>query len=144
MGRYDDIIGLERPLSSHVRLPRADRAKQFMPFASLRGFDDEIREREEVLEERRTPSEDEDAVKNARVKRTRARHIVPSCRPGPAVCAKPGRKRGRENRLGDRDRVRIRSGGTDGTPFREKDQPGRRLQARDLARGKERAGRIIN
>ncbi|MBR6706580.1 MAG: hypothetical protein IKI84_07875 [Clostridia bacterium] len=67
MGRYDDIIGLERPLSSHVRMPRADRAKQFMPFASLRGFDDEIREREEVLEERRTPSEDEDAVKNARV-----------------------------------------------------------------------------
>ena len=38
-----------------------------MPFASLRGFGDEIHEREEVREERRTPGEDEEAEKNARV-----------------------------------------------------------------------------
>ena len=67
MGKYDDIIGLERPGSSHPRMPRADRAKQFMPFASLRGFGDEIHEREEVREERRTPGEDETTEKNARV-----------------------------------------------------------------------------
>ena len=67
MGEYDDIIGLERPGSAHPRMPRADRAKQFMPFASLRGFGDEIHEREEVREERRTPDEDEDAEKNARL-----------------------------------------------------------------------------
>ena len=67
MGRYDDIIGLERPDSAHPRMPRADRAKQFMPFASLRGFGDEIREKEEVREDRRIPGEDEEAEKNARV-----------------------------------------------------------------------------
>ena len=67
MGGYDDIIGLERPKSSRPRMPRADRAKQFMPFASLRGFGDEIHEREEVREEKRTPGEDEAAEKNARV-----------------------------------------------------------------------------
>ena len=46
MGRYDDIIGLERPVSlKHPPMPRPDRAKQFMPFAALRGFDDVIDDR---------------------------------------------------------------------------------------------------
>ena len=40
--RYDDIIGLPHPdpdLRRHPRLPIADRAAQFAPFAALTGFD---------------------------------------------------------------------------------------------------------
>ncbi len=69
MGRYDDIIALERPASSHPQMPRGERAKQFMPFASLRSFGGEIREKQEVLEERRIPGEDENAEKNAQAKK---------------------------------------------------------------------------
>ena len=60
MGRYDDIIGLERPVSlKHPPMPRPDRAKQFMPFAALRGFDDVIDDRGVLRERRRILSEDE-------------------------------------------------------------------------------------
>ena len=41
--RYDDIIGLPRPEPQrHPRMPRADRAAQFAPFAALTGFEDVI------------------------------------------------------------------------------------------------------
>lgn len=41
--RYDDIIGLPRPEPQrHPRMPRADRAAQFAPFAALTGFGDVI------------------------------------------------------------------------------------------------------
>ena len=60
MGPYDDILGLERPVSrKHVPMPRVDRAKQFMPFAALRGFDDEIDDRGTLRDRRKTLSEDE-------------------------------------------------------------------------------------
>ena len=36
-----------------------DRAKQFMPFASLRGFDQMVKEKEKVLIEKRELSEGE-------------------------------------------------------------------------------------
>ena len=41
--RYDDIIDLPRPEPQrHPRMPRADRAAQFAPFAALTGFGDVI------------------------------------------------------------------------------------------------------
>ena len=41
--RYDDIIGLPHPTSKrHPRMPRAERAVQFAPFAALTGFGDVI------------------------------------------------------------------------------------------------------
>ena len=41
--RYDDIIELPRPEPQrHPRMPRADRAAQFAPFAALTGFEDVI------------------------------------------------------------------------------------------------------
>ena len=51
IGPYDDIIGLEHPVSKrHRPMSMADRAAQFAPFAALRGFDDEIdRTREEEM-----------------------------------------------------------------------------------------------
>lgn len=42
--KYADILGKSRPEPSarHPRMPVANRAKIFSPFAALRGFDDEI------------------------------------------------------------------------------------------------------
>ena len=44
-GSYDDIIGLERPVSkNHIPMPLEKRAAQFMPFAALTGYDDAVEE----------------------------------------------------------------------------------------------------
>lgn len=60
MGPYDDIINLEYPVPrKHPRMPHEERAKQFLPFAALRGFDDEIDDRQIPRETRRSLSEDE-------------------------------------------------------------------------------------
>lgn len=41
--RYDDIIALPHPEPQrHPRMPRADRAAQFAPFAALTGFKEAI------------------------------------------------------------------------------------------------------
>ena len=41
--RYDDIIGLPRPESGkHPRMPVAERAAQFAPFAALTGYEEVI------------------------------------------------------------------------------------------------------
>ena len=43
--RYDDIIALPHPdPQRHPRMPRADRAAQFAPFAALTGFKEAIEE----------------------------------------------------------------------------------------------------
>lgn len=42
-GRYDDIIGIERfDPKHHPRMPRLNRAAQFLPFAALTGFEEEL------------------------------------------------------------------------------------------------------
>lgn len=44
-GKYDDIIGLERPVSrAHSPMPRWERAAQFSPFAALTGYEEVIDE----------------------------------------------------------------------------------------------------
>lgn len=44
-GKYDDIIDLPHPTSrKHPRMPSADRAAQFSPFAALTGYEDAVRE----------------------------------------------------------------------------------------------------
>ncbi|MCM1101180.1 MAG: hypothetical protein NC079_05700 [Clostridium sp.] len=45
MGKYDDIIKLPHHESAkHPKMPAADRAAQFLPFAALTGHEDAIRE----------------------------------------------------------------------------------------------------
>lgn len=45
MRQYDDIICLPHYVSErHARMPIADRAAQFSPFAALTGYDDAIEE----------------------------------------------------------------------------------------------------
>ena len=47
--RYDDIIHLDRPVSSrHAPMSRLNRAAQFSPFAALTGYDDAIAETERL------------------------------------------------------------------------------------------------
>ncbi|MBQ9196403.1 MAG: hypothetical protein IJ157_04085 [Clostridia bacterium] len=53
MGRYDDMILLPHHVSKrHPPMPRADRAKQFMPFAALKGYDEAISDKQIIYEPR--------------------------------------------------------------------------------------------
>lgn len=50
-GKYDDIIGLARPVSGrHAAMSGADRAAQFSAFAALTGFDAVIAEEGRLTE----------------------------------------------------------------------------------------------
>ncbi|MBE5846033.1 MAG: hypothetical protein E7302_18090 [Butyrivibrio sp.] len=43
MGKYDDIINLDRPVSKkHAPMPMENRAAQFAPFAALTGYEDAV------------------------------------------------------------------------------------------------------
>ncbi len=49
--KYDDIINLPRPESKYPRMPRANRAAQFSPFAALTGHEEAIRETAYLVDE---------------------------------------------------------------------------------------------
>lgn len=60
MGEYDDILHLPRHVSSrHPHMKNADRAKQFMPFAALKGYDEAIQDKQTLYEPRLEPSDDD-------------------------------------------------------------------------------------
>lgn len=45
MGKYDDILYLDHPISkNHPRMSIYDRSAQFAPFAALVGYEDKIKE----------------------------------------------------------------------------------------------------
>jgi len=47
MGPYEDMLSLSRPVfSRHPPMRRADRAKQFMPFAALKGYEEAIADKQ--------------------------------------------------------------------------------------------------
>ncbi len=57
--KYDDIIDLPCPTSErHPKMPRADRAAQFAPFAALSGYEDAIFEAERLTMRDRELGED--------------------------------------------------------------------------------------
>ena len=63
MGAYDDIINLPHPVSEkHPRMPMADRAAQFSPFAALVGHEAAIRETARLTDQKIELTEDEKAV----------------------------------------------------------------------------------
>ena len=63
MGAYDDIIDLPHPTSAkHPRMPMADRAAQFSPFAALVGHGAAIRETARLTDRKIELTEDEKAV----------------------------------------------------------------------------------
>ena len=63
MGAYDDIIDLPHPTSAkHPRMPMADRAAQFSPFAALVGHGAAIRESARLTNQKIELTEEEKAV----------------------------------------------------------------------------------
>lgn len=67
--KYDDIIYLEHPTSRrHPRMPVADRAAQFSPFAALTGYDAAIKETARKTERRVELDEYEKAVLDERLR----------------------------------------------------------------------------
>ena len=56
---YSDIISLQRPLITRPSMEISHRAKQFAPFAALQGFEQNIRQKEIIYEERRILSDDQ-------------------------------------------------------------------------------------
>ena len=63
MGAYDDIIDLPHPTSArHPRMPMANRAAQFSPFAALTGHGSAIRETARLTDRKIELTEEEKAV----------------------------------------------------------------------------------
>ena len=56
---YEDIIGLDRPITKIQGMEVAHRAKIFAPFAALKGFEECVREKEISYETRRILSDDQ-------------------------------------------------------------------------------------
>lgn len=61
--KYDDIIHMEYPLRSsdtikHPRMPIEDRAKIFMPFAALKGYEEAIAAKQKIVVHRIELSEE--------------------------------------------------------------------------------------
>ena len=51
--KYDDIIHLPHPVSlKHPRMAAIDRAAQFSPFAALTGYENALKETQELMEDR--------------------------------------------------------------------------------------------
>ena len=68
MGAYDDIIDLPHPTSArHPRMPMADRAAQFSPFAALVGHGAAIRETARLTDQKMELTEDEKAALDERL-----------------------------------------------------------------------------
>ena len=63
MGNYDDIIDLPHPTSErHPRMPMANRAAQFSPFAALSGYDDAVRETARLTDGKIELTEEEQSI----------------------------------------------------------------------------------
>ena len=62
-GPYDDIIDLPHPDSErHPRMPMANRAAQFSPFAALSGYDGAVQETARLTDRKAELTEEEKAV----------------------------------------------------------------------------------
>lgn len=48
MEKYDDIINCSRPKSDRIPMTVADRAKIFMPFAALKGYDEAVDDKKKL------------------------------------------------------------------------------------------------
>ena len=68
MGNYDDIIDLPHPTSErHPRMPMANRAAMFSPFAALTGYDAAVKETARLTDAKVDLTEDEKAILDAKL-----------------------------------------------------------------------------
>lgn len=56
---YEDIIEMQRPTANRRGMEIAHRAKIFAPFAALKGFEECVREKEIIFEERKILTDDQ-------------------------------------------------------------------------------------
>lgn len=56
---YEDIIEMQRPIAKRRGMEIAHRAKIFAPFAALKGFEECVREKEIIFEERKILTDDQ-------------------------------------------------------------------------------------
>ena len=67
-GPYDDIIDLPHPNSErHPRMPMANRAAQFSPFAALSGYDDAVKETARLTDGKIELTEEEKSILDGRL-----------------------------------------------------------------------------
>ena len=77
MGKYDAYTNLERPVSKkHGRMLRENRAKQFAPFAAVKGHTEAIHAKEKVVVPRRILSEDAADLLNRKLLQIQKNDIV--------------------------------------------------------------------
>ena len=55
---YADMVFMPRPVSNRRKMDVGHRAKQFAPFAALRGFEETVRKKEILYEPRKDLSEE--------------------------------------------------------------------------------------
>ena len=68
-GPYDDIIDLPHPTSErHPRMPMANRAAQFSPFAALSGYDGAVQETARLTDRKAELTEEEKSVLDAKLR----------------------------------------------------------------------------
>lgn len=67
-GPYDDIIDLPHPTSErHPRMPMANRAAQFSPFAALSGYDGAVQETARLTDRKAELTEEEKSILDAKL-----------------------------------------------------------------------------
>lgn len=67
-GPYDDIIDLPHPTSErHPRMPMANRAAQFSPFAALSGYDAAVKETARLTGSKAELTEEEKSILDAKL-----------------------------------------------------------------------------
>lgn len=77
MGKYDAYTNLEPPVSKkHGRMLRQNRAKQFAPFAAVKGHAEAIRSKEKIIVPRRILSEDAAELLNRKLLQIQKNDIV--------------------------------------------------------------------
>lgn len=65
---YQDILTADRPAPLRKSMDIPHRAKQFAPFAALKGFEDCVRKKEVIYEPKRELAEDQQAELNFRMR----------------------------------------------------------------------------
>jgi len=119
MGKYDDIIDLPHHVSdAHPRMPMHDRAAQFMPFRALTGYEDAVREKARLTDEKVELTEDEKTLLDGKLQR-----LADDLASQPKItltCFQPDKKKaggayvsvtGRLKKIDDVEGVLILSGG---------------------------------
>ena len=76
-GKYDDIIGLSRPVSArHAPMSMENRAAQFSPFAALTGYDDAIGEAGRLTDPFTAPDEETARLISIRLQLLQERELL--------------------------------------------------------------------